>query len=88
LLVGRAAEFICSVRRCRLDAQGEVRNLHAYQYRILLDYSVATKPSFPETSEMSAEQWNKFVDGFDVKGFAQQMADAKVGWVMFCIDDH
>ena len=59
-----------------------------YQYRILLGYSVVTKPSFPKTSEMTAEQWNQFVDGFDVKGFAQQMADAKVGWVIFCIDDH
>ena len=37
---------------------------------------------------MSASEWNRFVDGFDVKGFAQQMADAEVGWVMFCIDDH
>ena len=59
-----------------------------YQHRILLGYSIATKPSFPKASEMTAEQWNQFVDGFDVKGFAQQMADAKVGWVMFCIDDH
>ncbi len=59
-----------------------------YQYRILLGYSVATKPSFPKPSEMTAEQWNQFVDGFDVNGFAAQMADAKVGWVMFCMDDH
>jgi hypothetical protein len=28
------------------------------------------------------------VDGFDVKGFAQQMAEAKVAWVLFCLDDH
>ena len=59
-----------------------------YQYRILLGYSIATKPSFPKLSQMSASEWNRFVDGFDVKGFAQQMADAEVGWVMFCIDDH
>jgi hypothetical protein len=59
-----------------------------YQYRILLGYSIATKPSFPKTSEMTAEQWNRFVDGFDVKGFARQMGEAKVGWVIFCIDDH
>ena len=59
-----------------------------YQYRILLGYSIATEPQFPQPSEMSAEQWNQFVDGFDVKGFAEQMAQAKVGWVIFCIDDH
>jgi hypothetical protein len=28
------------------------------------------------------------VDGFDVRGFARQAAEAKVGWVLFCIDDH
>lgn len=59
-----------------------------YQYRILLNYSVKTKPQFPEPSQMNAEQWNRFVDGFDVQGFAAQMAEAKAGWVMFCIDDH
>src|SRR5713226_470320 len=58
-----------------------------YQYRILLGYSVATKPPFPDPSQMTAAQWNQFVDGFDVKGFAHQMAEAKVGWVMFCVDD-
>jgi len=59
-----------------------------YQYRILLNYSVKTKPMLPNPSQMTAEQWNRFVDGFDVKGFADQMAEAKVGWVLFCIDDH
>jgi hypothetical protein len=59
-----------------------------YQYRILLGYSVATNPKFPEPSVMTASQWNQFVDGFDVKGFANQMYKAKVGWVMFCLDDH
>ena len=59
-----------------------------YQYRILLGYSIATRPSFPKASEMAAAQWNQFVDDFDVKGFARQMAEAKVGWVIFCIDDH
>jgi hypothetical protein len=59
-----------------------------YQYRILLGYSIATNPQFPVSSEMTAAQWNQFVDGFDVKGFANQMADGGVGWVMFCIDDH
>jgi hypothetical protein len=37
---------------------------------------------------MTAEGWNRFVDGFDVRGFADQMAEARVGWVLFCIDDH
>ena len=59
-----------------------------YQHRILLGYSVATNPQFPKPAQMSASEWNRFVDGFDVKGFAQQMAEAEVGWVMFCIDDH
>jgi hypothetical protein len=59
-----------------------------YQYRILLGRSIRTKPQFPEISEMTAAGWNAFVDGFDVNGFAKQMADAKVGWVIFCLDDH
>jgi hypothetical protein len=37
---------------------------------------------------MTANQWNQFVDGFDVKGFAGQMAEARAGWVIFCLDDH
>ncbi len=59
-----------------------------YQYRILLGYSVATKPQFPTPSQMTAGQWNRFVDGFDVQGFANQVAEAQAGWVLFCIDDH
>lgn len=59
-----------------------------YQYRILLGFSIATNPKFPEPALMTAAQWNQFVDGFDVEGFARQMTEAKVGWVMFCIDDH
>ena len=59
-----------------------------YQYRILLNYSVRTDPKFPELSQMTAEGWNRFVDGFDTKGFANQMAEARVGWVIFCLDDH
>ena len=59
-----------------------------YQHRILLGYSIATKPQFPVPSQMTAAQWNQFVDGFDVNGFANQMAEGGVGWVMFCIDDH
>ncbi len=59
-----------------------------YQYRILLGYSIATKPSFPDLSQMTAAKWNRFVDGFDVKAFAEQVSEAKVGWVIFCLDDH
>jgi hypothetical protein len=58
-----------------------------YQYRILLNYSVMTNPKFPEPNQMTASEWNRFVDGFDVKGFANQMAQAKVGWVLFGLDD-
>lgn len=59
-----------------------------YQYRILLGYSVRTKPQFPDPAQMTSDGWNRLVDGFDVKGFADQMAQAKVGWVILCIDDH
>jgi hypothetical protein len=59
-----------------------------YQYRILLGTCIRTKPQFPEPAQMTARQWNEFVDGFDVQGFAGQMAAARVGWVMFCLDDH
>src|SRR5258707_12326612 len=59
-----------------------------YQYRILLGYSIKTRPQFPSPSQMTAAEWNRFVDGFDVRGFAEQMAEAKVGWVIFCLDDH
>lgn len=59
-----------------------------YQYRILLGYSIRTQPNFPEPAQMTAEGWNRFVDGFDASGFAQQMSQARVGWVIFCLDDH
>ena len=59
-----------------------------YQYRILLGRSVATRPQFPGADEMTAGGWNRFVDGFDVAAFAKQAAAGKVGWVLFCIDDH
>src|SRR6266850_2460324 len=59
-----------------------------YQYRILLGYSIRTKPQFPKPEQMNAQEWNRFVDGFDVKSFAEQMAEGKVGWVIFCLDDH
>jgi Alpha-L-fucosidase len=59
-----------------------------YQYRILLGYSIKTNPQFPNPSQMTAQEWNRLVDGFDVKGFAEQVAEAKVGWVIFCLDDH
>src|SRR6266478_5855866 len=59
-----------------------------YQHRILLGRCIRTQPQFPEPAQMSAQQWNQFVDGFDVRGFAAQMAEARVGWVIFCLDDH
>jgi hypothetical protein len=58
-----------------------------YQFRILLGYGGPTKPVYPDASQMKASQWNQFVVGFDAKGFADQMAKAKVGWVMFGLDD-
>ena len=58
-----------------------------YQYRILLGYSVATNPQFPQPSQMTASQWNQFINGFDVNDFASQMAQGGVGWVLFCLDD-
>ncbi len=59
-----------------------------YQYRILLGYSARTNPMFPKPEMMTAEEWNRLVDGFDVQGFARQMSEGRVGWVMFCLDDH
>lgn len=59
-----------------------------YQYRIALGCSIKTNPQFPTPSQMTAVEWNRYVDGFDVSGFAEQMAEAKVGWVIFCLDDH
>lgn len=59
-----------------------------YQYRILLGYGGTSKPMLPDPSQMTAVQWNQLVDGFDVKGFTAQVVKAKVGWVMFCLDDH
>jgi hypothetical protein len=69
-------------------SQGKFGIFLHYQYRILLGYSIKTTPQFPNPSQMTAQGWNRFVDGFDVKGFARQMAEAKVGWVICCIDDH
>ena len=69
-------------------SQGKYGIFLHYQYRILLGYSIKTQPQFPNPSQMTAEGWNRFVDGFDVQGFARQMAEAKVGWVIFCLDDH
>jgi hypothetical protein len=67
--------------------QGKYGIFLHYQYRILLGYSIRTKPQFPNPSQMTAPGWNRFVDGFDVEGFARQMAEAKVAWVLFCLDD-
>ncbi|HTL17953.1 MAG TPA: hypothetical protein VL793_11995 [Patescibacteria group bacterium] len=59
-----------------------------YQYRILLGCSIRTNPQFPAPSQMTADGWNRFVEGFDARKFSEQMASAKVGWVLFCLDDH
>jgi hypothetical protein len=59
-----------------------------YQYRILLGYSMRTKPQYPNPSQMTADEWNRLVNSFDVNGFANQMVEARVGWVNFCLDDH
>ena len=69
-------------------AKGKYGIFLHYQYRILLGYSIKTNPQFPDPAQMSAEEWNRFVDGFDVTGFAEQMAEANAGWVIFCLDDH
>ncbi len=58
-----------------------------YQYRILQGYSYKSDPIYPELSQMNADEWNKFVNGFDVDGFADQMVEVGVGWVNFCLDD-
>ncbi|MBM3853307.1 MAG: hypothetical protein FJ399_09135 [Verrucomicrobia bacterium] len=59
-----------------------------YQYRILLGYSARTVPKRPPSGRMIASEWNRLVDGFDVRGFADQMAEGGAGWVIFCLDDH
>jgi hypothetical protein len=65
-----------------------------YQYRILLGYCQVNSKltqhpgeAYPPASAMTSQEWNQFVDGFDAKGFANQMAKAKVGWVMFGVED-
>jgi hypothetical protein len=68
--------------------QGKYGVFLHYQYRILLGYSIKTKPQFPQPAQMTAAEWNRLVDGFDLMGFADQMAQGKVGWVMLCVDDH
>src|SRR5665213_3987266 len=47
-----------------------------YQYRILLGYCQVNSKltghpdeSYPPASAMTPQEWNRFVDGFDVKGF-------------------
>jgi len=44
-------------------------------------------PALPKPSELSPEQFNAFINGFDVEGFARQMAEGGVAWVLFCLDD-
>lgn len=65
-----------------------------YQYRIMLGYcqintNLTAHPDekYPPASAMTSKEWNQFVNGFDVKGFANQMSEANVGWVLFCIND-
>ncbi len=55
-----------------------------YQYRILLGYRT---PALPDPSQMNAEEWNGFVNGFDVEAFARQMEEGGISWVLFCLDD-
>lgn len=87
ILVCSAPAFAGSVDTSWL-VRGKYGVFLHYQYRILLGYSIKTKPQFPQPAQMTAEEWNRLVDGFDVKRFADQMAQGKVGWVMLCIDDH
>ena len=68
--------------------EGEYGLFLHYQYRVLLGTCIRTDPQFPDPEQMTARQWNQFVEGFDVNAFAAQMAEARVGWVIFCIDDH
>lgn len=72
----------------RWMAKGRFGIFMHYQYRILLGYSIKTQPQLPDPQQMTATSWNQFVDGFDAEGFAEQMAEGKVGWVIFCLDDH
>ena len=58
-----------------------------YQYRIMLGYCYRTNPQLPQLSEMTADGWNRLVDGFDADGFAKQMEEANIGWVIFGVDD-
>ena len=44
----------------RWMSQGKFGIFMHYQYRILLGYSVRTKPQFPNPSQMTAEGWNRF----------------------------
>jgi hypothetical protein len=96
ILIGHAAGAVAEVPKtpnaidpnCAWMLQAKYGLFMHYQYRILLGTSIRTKPQFPKDSEMTAAGWNRFVDGFDVPGFARQMSEAKVGWVMFCLDDH
>src|ERR1700757_787588 len=69
-------------------AKGKFGIFMHFQYRILLGYSIKTQPQFPDPQQMTATGWNQFVDSFDAQRFAKQMADGKVGWVIFCLDDH
>jgi hypothetical protein len=59
-----------------------------YQYRILLGYGGGGPyGTEPDPTTLSITQFNGFVNGFDVNGFANQMAAGGVGWVIFGVDD-
>src|SRR5580704_17466385 len=83
ILIGQAAGAPAEVPKgphaidpnCTWMLQAKYGLFMHYQYRILLGTSIRTKPQFPKDSEMTAAGWNRFVDGFDVPGFARQMSE-------------
>jgi hypothetical protein len=69
-----AAAFLFQIQA--LAGTGDAGWMSQGKYRIVLGHSIKTDPRFPDSSQMTAEEWNRFVNGFDVKGFARQMAEA------------
>ena len=39
-------------------------------------------PELPDQAELSPEQYNAYVNGFDVEAFARQMEEGGVSWVL------
>lgn len=60
-----------------MDLDGRYGLFMHYQYRMLLGYKT---PELPKLSELSPAEFNAFVDGFDVHGFARQMAEGGVSY--------